>query len=187
MDQALPLANVDDLSAFLGDTVDPVQGELYLDIASGMVRDKLNQLITFVENDVVVLDPRNDGSVFLPEFPITAVSTLEVLLAGVWAICDPTTYTVSLATGRVAPLPMTGTQWPGVPGSWRVTYSHGWQSPPSSLVGVVLGVAARGYNSPVSIQQERVGNYQVRYAVEAGGFSPLELAAMNRYVVPRVA
>ncbi len=194
MDQAPPLADVDQLGAFLNDTVDPTSAALYLDIASGMVRAKIHQTVTRVDGDVIVLDPVNGPNVFLPELPVNSVDLVEVLIDNVWTVVDPAAYTVSTRTGsiygfsstRLAPnagVQAPGVRWPFTPGSWRVTYSHGFSSPPSALVGVVLGVAARGYNSPVSVQQERIGSYQVRYAVEAGGFSPLELQALGPFTI----
>lgn len=198
MAQAPPLADADQLAAFLSadSGVNTAAANLYLDIASGMVRDHLRQTITYVADDVVVLDPINGLTVMLPELPIRAITTIEILVDGAWVTCPPGAYTASMQTGIITALPRTsvawpttayGVHWPATPGSWRVTYSHGHLTPPSALVGVVLGVAARGYSSPVGIQQERVGSYQVRYAVEAAGFSALELAAMARYVVPGVA
>ena len=77
--------------------------------------------------------------------------------------------------------------WPTLPETARVTYSHGYATIPDSIIGVVLGVAGRSYVSPLSVESERIGGYQVKYAMESGGFSALEKAALNRYVVARVA
>lgn len=181
-----PLATVDQLAAFIGGDVNADSADLYLDIASGMVRDYLNQQITEVLNDVVILDPVNGANVLLPETPVTKILSVEVLTDGTWTLCDPSSYVASLNTGLIVGLSHVDVRWPYTAGSWRVTYSHGFEDVPSTIVGVVLGVAARGYSSPVSVQQERIGNYQVRYAVESGGFSPIEKAALARYVQPRI-
>jgi hypothetical protein len=39
----------------------------------------------------------------------------------------------------------------------------------------------------VAVDSERIGGYQVKYAIESAGFSPIELAALNRFRVARVA
>jgi hypothetical protein len=156
-----------------------------------MVRDYLKQQLDLVPDDVVILDPINGAYVMLPELPIASVSLLEYLDASVsppvWTTADPSTYTVSARLGIIAGLPGCGVFWPSTPASWRVTYSHGFDPVPSSLVGVVLGVAARAYSSPAGIEQERFGGYQVKYAVEAAGFSAIELVTLNRYKVGTIS
>jgi len=56
-----------------------------------------------------------------------------------------------------------------------------------TIVGVVLGVAARAYSSPAGIDSERVGGYQVKYNMEAEGFTGIERKALARYINPRIA
>lgn len=191
-----PLATVQQLASFMQLPLasDDPTATLMLQIASDMVRDYLKQQLDAVQNDVVVLDPINAAYVVLPELPVADVTLLEILDTtqdpAVWTTVDPSQYTVSLNLGIIAGLPGCGVFWPPTPGSWRVTYSHGYgtgDTPPAgfpvlsnSLVGVVLGVAARAYSSPASIEQERIGGYQVKYAVEAAGFSALELVTLNR-------
>jgi len=188
-----PLASVTQLASFMQLPLasDDPTATLLLDIASGMVRDYLKQQLDPVTDDVVVLDPINGAYVMLPELPVADVTMLETLdtsqSPAVWTTVDPSTYTVSLNLGIIAGLPGCGIFWPSVPASWRVTYSHGFNPVPSSLVGVVLGVAARAYSSPAGIEQERVGGYQVKYAVEAAGFSAIEMITLNRYKVGTIS
>lgn len=192
-----PLATVQQLASFMQLSLasDDPTATLMLQIASDMVRDELKQDLDAVPNDVVVLDPINAAYVVLPELPVADVTLLEILdttqTPAVWTTVDPSLYTVSLRLGVIAGLPGCGVFWPPTPGSWRVTYSHGYgvgTTPlpgfpvlPNSLLGVVLGVAARAYSSPASIEQERIGGYQVKYAVEADGFSPLESKTLANY------
>jgi hypothetical protein len=191
-----PLATVAQLAAFLplplADT-DPT-ALLILQTASGMVRDHLEvqgYAVDLNPADVVLFDPIEGVMAQLDGLPINSVALVEyfdtTVTPGVWTTADPTTYTVSKRTGLVSALPWTGVVWPTNPESWRVTYSHGFTTLPNSLLGVVLGVAARAYSSPASIESERIGGYQVKYAMEADGFSPIELAAMARYKAPGVA
>lgn len=181
------LATGDQLGSFMQlplTSADPT-ATLLLEIASDMVRDFLKQQLDQVTADVVVLDPINGATVKLPELPVASVDLVEYLddtvTPPVWTTADPSTYTVARSTGIVAAKPWTGICWPDEPESWRVTYTHGFNPLPSSLLGVVLGVAARAYSSPAGIELERVGGYQVKYAVEAAGFSAIELITLNRY------
>lgn len=191
------LASVTQLASFMQlplTSTDPT-ATLMLSIASDMVRDYLGQQLDPATGDVVLLDPINGAFVVLPELPVTTVTLLEILdttqSPPVWTTVDPSLYTVSLTLGIIAGTPGCGVFWPSTPGSWRITYSHGYafgDTPPqgfptlsNSIIGVVLGVAARAYSSPASIEQERIGGYQVKYAVEAAGFSALELVTLNRY------
>lgn len=184
-----PLATPTQLGDFMQETIaanDP-SALLYLSIASGMVRDYLQQQITATANDTIVVDPVDGAYAFLPEMPVTAVPLVETFDGTAWNTIDAGTYTVSLTLGIVAARPGCGVSWPFESGSWRVTYSHGFASVPDSIVGVVLGVAARAYASPVAVDSERIGGYQVKYAVESAGFSPLELIALAPYKVARIA
>jgi len=160
---------------------------LLLDIASDMVRDFLQARLDAVAADVVLLDPINGATVILPELPVTAVTLLETFDGTVWTTADPTTYAVSKRIGIIGALPYTGVTWPYLPETWRVTYDHGFATVPLSIVGVALGVAARQYNGVNGVDSERLGGYQVKYAIAAEGFSTTEMKALARYVNPRIA
>lgn len=184
------LATVPQFGAYLKTTFDPndATATLYLQIASGMVRDFLQRDLTAVAGDVVLVDPIDGSYGLLPELPISAVSLVETFDGTVWTTMTPSTYTVSTRLGMIAGKPGTGATWPTDPATWRVTYSHGFAEVPDSIVGVTLGVAARAYASEPGVDLERIGGYQVKYAgVAADGFSPIELKALARYVLPRVA
>jgi hypothetical protein len=189
---ATSLATVDQLAAYLQQPLssgDP-SATLMLNIASAMVRDELQQDLDYVVSDVAVLDPINGTTIVLPQMPVTDVTLLEYFdttqVPAVWVAADPTLYTVSLRTGIVQALPYTGTSWPALPASWRVTYSHGFNPIPDGLVGVCLGVAARTYSTPAGAESEKIGGYMVKYAMQADGFTPLEKSILNRYRLGRV-
>lgn len=181
------LATVTQLANFMQLPLAPTDptAALLLDIASGMVRDELKQYLSPVAGEVLVADPIEGAYVLLPELPVTNVALVEWLdstvTPNVWTTADPSTYTVSTRTGMVSALPGCGVEWPTAPGSWRITYDHGYQTIPNSLMGVVLGVAARAYSSPASIESERIGGYQVKYAVEQAGYSAIEMKTLNRF------
>jgi hypothetical protein len=183
------LATPTQLGLYIQETIaenDP-SALLYLDIASGMVRDYLQLILDPVTDDVVELDPIDGSYVFLPELPVTSVSLVETFDGSAWSTVDSVNYTVSTRLGIIAGLPNQGIVWPSNPGTWRVTYSHGFAPLPSSILGVVLGVAGRAYSTPAGIDLERIGGYQVKYAMEADGFSAIEKKALARYVNPRIA
>lgn len=185
-----PLATTDQLGAYLQQTFatnDP-SALLVLQIASSIIRDYLQQEITPVVGDVVVLDPI-DNHVFLPELPVTAVTLFETYdrATGVWSVADPKTYVASTRLGVVTALAGSGVLWPADPGTWRVTYNHGFTVVPDGLMGVCVSLAARIYVTEDGIDLERIGGYQVKYQSDADGFSPLQMKALARYVNPRIA
>jgi hypothetical protein len=187
------LAEPQDLGSFMKEpiaTTDP-SAMLILDIASGMVRDYLHvdpeTGLEPVTGDVALMDPVNGLFVFLNELPVTAVTLVETFDGTAWTTADPTTYTVSKRLGIISALPWTGVTWPTNPETWRVTHSHGFTRLPSSILGVVLGVGARQWNTDNGIDSERIGGYQVKYAMEANGFTGIELKTLNRYLYPRIA
>jgi len=187
------LALPEQLGAFLKETIDPADASalLILAIAEGMVRDHLELngwALDAATADVVVLDPVAGGIVlFLDGLPVTAVTLVETFDGTTWMTADPATYTVSKRLGTITALPWTGVSWPSGPESWRVTYNHGFTTVPMALVGVVLGVAAREWNTDNGVDSERIGGYQVKYAMEAAGYTATELKALARYANPRVA
>ena len=183
------LATLDQLSAYLGETLpanDP-SGLLMLQIASGMVRDYLHQDIDYKANEVVTLDPLNGSYVLLPQLPVVDVTKLEIYVDGAWSIVASGFYTVSRAMGMIAGKPGNGIDFPSDPETWRVTYSHGYETVPDTIIGVVCGVAARAYTEPTSVSSESLGGYSVSYQMHEGGFSPIEKAALSRFHILRVA
>ena len=186
------LATPEQLGAFLKETIDPADASalLILDIASGMVRDRLELngwALDAVAADVVMVDPISGAFLFLDGLPVTAVTLVETFDGTAWTTADPATYTISKRTGIISALAWTGVTWPSGPESWRVTYDHGFTVLPSTILGVVLGVAAREWNTVNGVDSERVGGYQVKYAMEAAGYTATELKALARYANPRVA
>lgn len=186
-----PFASTQEFGYFIQSTIadtDPA-ALMYLEAASDVVRDYLQQQIDMTVNDVIVVRPESNGNVFLPELPVVSVSLVESYLGGVWTPVVSTSYQVVSGTG-VLTLDLSALAAYGLgvaDGLCRVTYTHGYQDTPNSIKQATLGVAARAWSVPIGVETERIGGYQVKYAVQATGFSPIELAALNRYRVPRVA
>lgn len=179
-----PLATVAQLAAYVQEDIadDDAQAALSLQIASGTVRSYLGYDITR-STATEVCDPINGSFVVLSQLPVTDVQQLEYLDDdGTWVVADGSTYTTSIRQGILAGKPGVGIRWPVTPGSWRVSYGYGYDIVPDAIVGVVLGVAARQWATPVGVESERVGSYNVRYADKHDdAFTPIEQLALRPY------
>lgn len=183
------LASIDDLNNFSQLAIDPsdTAAAFLLKVASGMVRRYLQQDVTAVAGDVEYCDPVA-GGVLLSQLPVTAVSQVETSADGVtWTAADPASYVVSRRLGIVSARSGYGVHWPSTPESWRITYSHGYETVPDELKGVVCSIAARFYSTPAGIDMERTGQRQVKYNLESGGFDPMERLILDGFRIPRVA
>lgn len=140
---------------------DPIQ------YASDFVRGYCKQRFDYVANDQVVIDPRPDSSAQLRELPVSAVSSVEAwMLSGAgqfawtaltnWAwTTDGLVYDTTPVVVGVMSTPYPS--WPTLPQSLRVTYTHGYQTIPDDLQGVVLRIAAELNANPEFAHSEKVG------------------------------
>lgn len=187
----IDLATVDELAAFSQQSIaaDDAAAVFLLKVASGMIRAFLDQTVTFVQDDVEYVDPVNASFASLRELPVVAVSKVEVTSDGglTWTVAPATAYKVSRRTGTITARQESSIRWPADEESWRVTYSHGYQSVPPELSGVCCGLAARYYSTPIAVDMERVGQRQVKYNIESAGFSALESMALAAYRLARSA
>lgn len=187
-----PLATVDDLGHYMQQTIavdDPTANFLLL-VASGMIRAYLGgQAITQVIDDVEYVDPVNGTFAALSQLPVTAVSLVEISNDGgtTWTAVPATAYKVSRRRGTISTTWGSSVRWPSDEESWRVTYTHGFESVPPEIVGVCCGLAARYFSTPIAIELERIGQRQVKYAIEADGFSPLETIALAPFQLGKLA
>jgi hypothetical protein len=185
---ALPLlATLPDLGSMVGETIadaDPT-ATLFLRLASGIVRDDLRQVLSPVADDVVKLSPINGFKTFLPELPITDFTQLETLEHGVWSVIDPTRYIVDDETGSITAAWGQIGQFPAQARSWRATYSHGFAEIPDAIQNAVLGLASRAWETPIGVENERVGARSIKYLMLDGGYTPAEQLGLNRYYPAR--
>ena len=174
-------------------TDDDASALLLLDLASDQVRDYLNMQLDYVSNDQVTLDPIN-GMVFLPEMPVVSVSLVEYTKdnGATWTAATRFAegtgygdYIVNRKAGYVESVTYPSIIWPLAPDSWRVTYTHGFAVLPNTIKTVILENAGNAYSSPVSVEQERTGMRQVKYAIRP--LSDIQKKALSRYIYPRVA
>ncbi|MDN4645364.1 hypothetical protein [Arthrobacter sp. PsM3] len=185
------LATVQDLAAFSQQAIaaDDATAIFLLKVASGMIRAFLDQTVTLMPDDVEYLDPVNSSFASLRELPVVSVSTVEISPDGglTWAVVPASSYKVSRRTGTITARQGSSVRWPADEESWRVTYTHGYQSVPPELAGVCCGLAARYYSTPIAVDMERVGQRQVKYNIEAGGFSAMESMALSGFRLARLA
>jgi hypothetical protein len=181
-----------DLASFMQvPSVDTASANLFLQGATDAIEAEIGQSLG--QQDVVdlLLDgPSGSAVLILPGFPVTAVTSIAVLLRdGTWqTLTEGADYTWStdgivtrvFATtdpqGPIAPA------WPSRPQSIRTSYSRGEGAVPSAGKTVCLMVAARMMANPTGIQAERIGNMDLRFGAKGGTLelSPAELRMLGR-------
>lgn len=129
----------------------------------------------------------------LPEWPVSAVTSVSLLTDQGWAVVDPTTYTVD-ENGWVAlefaalntPASLGGmAAAPLVPDfGWQVqaTYMSGYTAVPSDIAIVCMHLATQYLDNPFGAIEQKVGEIADRYApAEAGELEPWVRAILDRY------
>jgi hypothetical protein len=153
------LATVYDVEAILLREIDDgvsVIVQRLLELASARVRQYTRQFLSAVAADTVTLEGRWDSEIYLPEFPVTAISS--IVLDG--NTVDPSEYRFT-SNGIVT----RHGRWWGSPRSTVVAiYDHGYDPMPDDVVHIVADLVAEQYRNPDLLQQEQLGNYEVRYA-----------------------
>ena len=203
-----PLATIEDVAALLQRDLTPAEvtnGVRLIAMASDVVRRYTRQQITQA-TETIVLPGNWDNTLVLPQRPITAVSS--VLINGatptytVWRVVDDTLF---VGTGSFQPdfgvmmwggmalmgpagsnngPQATGASWGGPQAQITITYTHGYSEVPGDIVNIVAGLVAIAIASPVGVEQERVGGYQVKYSRSEGGSMRLtdeDKAGLNYY------
>lgn len=191
------LASPDDLKARLGRDLtaeETARAGALLDDASAAVRGYTGQSFELVTGDDVVLRAVG-GRVTLPGRPVQEVTQVEVI-GGSPALPDFVTGdwlfdgidTVRIGDGAaIVNLPEAWWDDDGYPGTYRVTYSHGYATVPPDVVAVVCGMVLRALANPSGYRSETVGSYSVTYAVPATGeqlgvnLTRYEAKALDRY------
>lgn len=176
------LATTADLTARIGrDLTDDeaARAPALLMDASSRVRDFTRQDFTAVTGDVVTLRPV--GSLLrLPQRPVTAVTAVvavqpdgasAVALSGwSWDGLDLVDLTWATAAGD-GPWPAWWHQ--ATPDTYRITYDHGYDPVPNTVVATVCAMVLRTLLSPsltAGMVAERIGAYN--YQLQQGGGAP---------------
>ncbi|CUW29696.1 MULTISPECIES: hypothetical protein [Streptomyces] len=175
------LADPAELAAKLGRSPDDPKLLYELRAATRRFRGQVHHPVTYVPEDVVVLDGNGRESLLLPVWPTTAVSS--VLLDGV-ELAEGTDYSWSDA-GILRRLG--GLLWPNRLRCLQVTYSHGWNGldqVPGDIQEAVLERAEASFTIPVGVQSKAVGGQSVTFGAQAAaGATEAWTKAVDRYKV----
>lgn len=191
------LASQADLEARLGrdlTTAEESRVRALLDDASALVRAYTGQSFTVVADDQIVLRAAS-GQITLPERPVTAV-TQVVAVGGSEALPDFTVAdwlfdgidTIRVGDGAcIINLPEAWSDEDGYPGTYRVTYSHGYAAVPADVLSVVCGMALRPLTTPTTaggVVSETIGSYSYRLDAAGSGLG-VAMAAEDRKILGR--
>lgn len=147
------LASPGDLATYLQrdlSAAETATATLVLDIASDTIRAYTGQTISLVTGDTVTLDAPCGWRLFLPQLPVTGVTS--VTIAGTLLSAVTPDYYWYGDTGIVQ---LAG-RWSTLPKSVVVVYSHGYATIPDAVKGVCLGVAGRMLENPLGLTRQDV-------------------------------
>ena len=179
-----PLASITDLEDRLGRTLtdeEAAKAPALLRDASAKIRAFCRQSFDYVTGDVVTL--REVGyKLTLPERPVTAVTSV-VALSGHSELADVTLtgwqwdgldqINLRGLSEVIVNLPEWWHDTPGGPGTFRVTYDHGYPTTPDDIVAKTCELATRVLTSPSPTEgmgSERAGPFSYTMAPGAGTF-----------------
>jgi hypothetical protein len=177
------LATTEDLAARLGrdlTTAEETRAAALLDDASALIRSFTGQTFTLVADDVVVLRVQG-GIVRLPQRPVTAVSSVVAIggagmpdVVVIDYIFDGVDE-VRIGEGSfIINLPAIWWDDDGYPGTFRITYSHGYATVPATVVAVACGMVLRTLTAPTmagGVTGETIGSYSYRLDAAGAGTS----------------
>lgn len=191
------LATTDDIEQRLGrDLTDAeaLRANALLADASAMIRAFTGRDFTETLDDEVTLRGQG-GTIRLPQRPVTVVSRVIAIggdgapdvtvIDWIWDGIDQ----VRVGEGSfVINLPAVWWDDDGYPGTYRVTYSHGYAEVPADVVAVVCGMVMRTLTAPTmagGVRSETIGPYS--YQLDAAGtgiavlMSQADRDALKRY------
>lgn len=183
------LATPDDLRAYPGvkSSLSDASADLVLRLASGAIRNRTKQIISFVANDTVELTG-GERVLTLPQRPLVVDDAHPLTVV---EIVDGTGLEIPAVEGRdfirKGSELHRGEAWPtsrlmGWPrrypvGIWadrvRVIYSHGELEIPDDLIGICLDLASASLANPNRLRSETAGQTSVVHTVETFGTGSL--------------
>lgn len=209
------LAVLDDVAAILQrdlTTQEQTYASRLITQASAIVRDYTRQTITQVTNDVVTLPGNWSNTLLLPQRPVTSVSSVVINGASApytqWTLIENS---LMLGTGSFQPdygsmlwggptlwgpagsnngPQATGASWQGPQTQITVTYTHGFATVPAAITNIVAGMVALAVASPVGVNQEKIGGYQVSYTRSEGGsmsIQPSDEKILKKYRITAIS
>jgi hypothetical protein len=142
--------------AFIAASAEEKSAQLALDIATATVVARTGQTFVAVAGDVVTLDTHGEEDVFLPQRPVTAVTSVVTRDRG-----SSTTTTRTLNTDYE--VRGDRLRWVGI-GTWpyevTVTYDHGYAAIPDDVKGATLAVAAEIHSNPEGLARSAIDDAQ---------------------------
>jgi hypothetical protein len=156
------LADLDDVAALLGRDLDDAEVGMalrLLELASDGVRSHTGQVFDFVADDTVTIEPDLEGHLWLPQRPVTAVTSVTVM----GTTLGPTAYGWA-RDGLLAHSYWSGNAqvpWTLYPAT--VVYSHGYTELPGDVRLATAELVATSMANPSGIVSESLGVYSVRY------------------------
>ena len=190
------LATVDDLQVRLGRDLsesEVAQATALLADASAVIRSYTGQAFDVIEGDTAILRSQG-GTIRLPQRPVTSVSSVVALggegmpdvsvLDWIFDGIDQ----IRIGSGSfVINTPAVWWDDDGYPGTFRVTYSHGYETVPADVVAVACASLLRVLGNPQGLRSETVGSYSATYSTPSSG-EPLgvnltryDRSVLNRY------
>lgn len=198
-----------DLAKFLGvelSTLNTALADLAVSASQQKIRKHLDQLITYIQNDVVYLDGNGRKKLRLPERPVRRVVLVEAAEGDpIWAAVDADAY---LLRGSVL-IRWDGATWLHGEANYRITYDHGWNvgaidsdvsdsdfdtslnNVPADISLVALSLARRMYEAmgeqtegvTGDIKQETIGAYSYTLSAAAEKAAGVNLVLAEREVL----
>lgn len=168
-------ATVADIEAFLQvevATAEQLAGaQRALQEATAAIQNYCRQAIERVAGDVITLDCSGGTRIFLPELPVSAVSS--VIEDGESLIADD-----DYKLGQHGILHRIGQEWAEGIQIVMITYTHGYEDIPDDIVSVCTRAASRAYQAGlkaadtegvVGIASKALGDFTVSFQSEGGG------------------
>lgn len=150
----MAFAELHELQALLGENFDSDRADLAgraLDAATAAIRTYLGQHVTLIEDDEVTLDGNDRSMLFLPELPVSAVTSVTV--DGVAQTYVPDAYDYTWTAGGVLHRRNAST-WGYLPQSIVVVYTHGYADIPEDIRSACLRLAVRDLVNPQRASSE---------------------------------
>ena len=162
--------------------------------AQSFITEYCNQTFDLVTGDIAYVDPQQYRQALLPFVPVVSVSAVEGLLPAisggplVWTAL--TNFAFVSETGLIydtsgqpgVPVTTEALSWPWMPGSLKVTYTHGYSVIPSALIDAGCRLAQQYLENPTLKMQRRTGDQEGRFAGSSGVvLNRMDEAILGRY------
>lgn len=150
--------------------------------------------------DIAIIDPLPYRQGLLPCIPVTNVTEVQGLLPGIGGMVWTTltnyawvgdTGLIYDTTGEPGVVSNLGPSWPRLPGSLKVTYTHGYEPVPKSLINAACRFAQQYLENPALLLSRDVGAINDRFAGNTGGvgivINAFDKIILDRYTLISIA